>query len=131
MIYISQLPYIIRKLLIVPYSDNLKPMNLNQICKWITEICEEEPKRFADFFVQDVYDFLEVEQIDKAKLEISLRNKCGAKFASLKKCTSKKEVKHWLHKVTSYVIIKSDNKILIDDYFYGGTIRKERAYFSL
>lgn len=92
-------------------------MKLKQICKWISEIVDEEPNQFSDYFIYDVFLYLQIEDIEENNLEIILKDLCGPKFIGLKNCNSKDDVRKWLNNITNFIIRKIDVNIIIDDYF--------------
>ena len=92
-------------------------MELKKICKWIKEIAEEKPETFAEYFIDDIYHYLQIEDVIDAELEKNLKKICGTKFYSLKKCNSKENVKEWLNNITSFITMKLDVENIICDYF--------------
>ena len=57
-------------------------------------------------------NFLELDETDE-----NLKDFCGEKFNSLAQCQTKEEVRVWLDKVCSFIVMKIDTEEIIRDYF--------------
>ena len=89
--------------------------NTEQIIKWMKSICEEPPETFSAYFLDDVKDYLCIDDIDKE----GLKRVCGKKYDDLLKCQTKEEVEAWLCAITSYVVMKMQTGDIIRDYLEG------------
>ncbi len=88
-------------------------INFPQILEWLKELCVEEPSNFTSYFLDDVKEYLGLDDAD----EDYLKDICGRKFDSLIQCQTKEEVKIWLDKICSFIIMKIDTDGILEDYF--------------
>lgn len=79
-------------------------MEKEDIENWLNELADQKPKRFQDFFYDDIRNFIIDNDLSTAKMK------------SLYQCKSKDEVGNWLDDVCSYIIIKLDTENLISEY---------------
>ena len=85
---------------------------LEQQFNWLKEILEEKPERFADYYKDDIANYLDIEQIDSLDLENSL----GSKFDDFNKCQDKEAVRAFISRITGYVVMKAQIEEIIEDY---------------
>lgn len=85
---------------------------LEQQFNWLKEVLEEKPQRFADYYKDDIANYLDIEQIDLHDLEDSL----GNKFDEFNKCEDKQAVRDFISGITGYVVMKAQIEEIIGDY---------------
>ncbi len=86
---------------------------LEEQFEWLKEVLDEEPRRFADYYKEDIANYLDIESIESADLQELLNNK----FAKLNKCESKKEVQEFVDGITRYIMMKAQIEEVVADYF--------------
>lgn len=86
---------------------------LEERFSWLKEVLSEEPSRFADFYKEDISNYLDIESIEAD----SLHDLFGNKFAIFNNCSTKKDVQEFVGNITSYIVMKAQIEEIIDDYF--------------
>lgn len=86
---------------------------LEQRFEWLKEVLNEKPQRFADYYKDDVANYLD---IDELKAE-NLQDFFGRKFEKFNNCESKVEVGEFVDKITGYIVMKAQIEEIIDEYF--------------
>lgn len=85
---------------------------LEEQFEWLKEILEEKPKDFAGFYKDDFANYLDIENLDAEDLE----NLLGRKFGNFNQCESKEDVRKFVGKITSYVVMHAQIEEIIADY---------------
>jgi len=86
---------------------------LEQRFGWLKEVLDEEPSRFADFYKEDIANFLDIENIE-AK---GLNELFGNKFWRFNKCSTKEDVQEFVDGITSYIVMTAQIEEIVADYF--------------
>jgi len=81
-------------------------MNKEKIINWLNELADMKPESYGEYFYDDLRNFV-VDKESKSK-----------KIDALFKCENKKEVKDWMDNACSFIIMKLDIDLLLEDYFY-------------
>ena len=91
-------------------------MRFTNIYNWMAGIAGKEPTTFTEYFYTDIMDYLFpencddlVEPVDEALLSENMRN-------TLLQCSSPTDVKQWMNKVTSHIVMRIDTETIIADY---------------
>lgn len=87
--------------------------NLEERLKWLKEILDEKPQRFADYYKEDIANYLDIENLEEESLEDLLNNK----FAKFNRCKTKVEIQKFVNDITSYVVMKAQIEEIVADYF--------------
>lgn len=85
---------------------------LEQQFEWLKEVLEEIPRSFADYYREDIANYLDVENI-KAE---NLKDLLGSKFDNFTECKNKKDVLDFVHGITGYIVMKAQIEELVADY---------------
>lgn len=86
---------------------------LEQRFEWLKEVLLEEPSRFADFYKEDISNFLDIESIKAG----SLHGLLGNKFYQFNECLTKKDINDFVDNITSYIVMKAQIEEIVADYF--------------
>ncbi len=81
--------------------------------EWLKEVLAEPPQGFADYYKDDIANFLNTELINSDELEVLFNRK----FQSFKECETKEDVRKFVSKITSFIVMTSQIEELIADYF--------------
>jgi hypothetical protein len=85
---------------------------LEERFEWLKEVLSEKPESFADYYKEDISNYLD---IDGMKPEF-LKNSSGRKFGRLLNCNSKKDVQDFVDDITGYVVMKAQIEEIVADY---------------
>lgn len=85
---------------------------LEQRFEWLKEVFEEKPKRFADYYKEDIANYLDIESIEAN----SLKDLLGRKYDKFTDCRNKKDVSDFVDEFTSYIVMKSQIEEIVVDY---------------
>jgi len=85
---------------------------LEERFSWLKAVLDEKPQRFADYYKEDIANYLDVESIETASLADLLNNK----FESFSECENKDEVREFVDKITGYIVMKAQIEEIVADY---------------
>ena len=80
---------------------------------WLKEVLEEKPLRFADYYKEDIANYLDIEIMESDEIE-NLLNK---RFDDFIECKSKNDMRNFVSKITGYVVINAQIEEIVADYF--------------
>lgn len=86
---------------------------LEQRFEWLKEILEEMPNKFADYYKDDIANYLDIETIEAD----DLRDLLGKKFAKFNESSTKADVQEFVGNITSYIVMKAQIEEIVADYF--------------
>jgi len=88
-----------------------------ELYKWVNELLNAEPKYFAEYFYDDIKEYLSLE--NESDFNEMISQVSVEKLVSLRNCKSKSEVKVWLDQSTSYILKCLNVENILDDYIEG------------
>ena len=80
---------------------------------WLKEVLSEKPQRFADYYKEDIANYLDIEINEFDDIE-DLINK---RFDNFIKCESKESVRDFVDRITSYIVMNAQIEEVIADFF--------------
>lgn len=86
---------------------------LEERFSWLKEVLDESPARFADYYKEDIANYLDIESIGTASLEELLNNK----FEDFNECKNKDDVREFIDLTTGYIVMKAQIEEIVADYF--------------
>lgn len=86
---------------------------LEQRFEWLREVLAEEPQRFADYYKDDIANYLEIEEIETE----NLRELLNSKFENFLSCKNKNEVRNFVDGITNYIVMKAQIEEMVAEYF--------------
>ncbi len=85
---------------------------LEEQFEWLKEVLEENPNNFADYYKDDISNYLDIENIEAENIKDLL----GGKFDIFTDCKNKKDVRDFVNKITGYVVMKAQIEEIVADY---------------
>lgn len=85
---------------------------LEQRFEWLKEVLEEKPKRFADYYKEDIANYLDIESIEAD----GLKDLLGRKYDKFTECKNKKDVSDFVSEIISYIVMKAQIEEIVADY---------------
>lgn len=85
---------------------------LEEQFEWLKEVLDEKPQRFADYYKEDISNYLEID----AMKSVFLKDSLGSKFSKFIKCNSKKDVQKFVDDITKYIVMKAQIEEIVADY---------------
>jgi hypothetical protein len=79
---------------------------------WLREVLEEKPERFADYYKEDIANYLDIDSIDSTDIE-DLFNE---KFVIFNRCETKDDVQEFVDKITSHIVMKAQIEDIVADF---------------
>lgn len=80
---------------------------------WLTEILNEAPETFADYFKADIANYLDIETSTPSDLP-RLFNR---EFKQFQLCTTKDDVRQFVANITGFIVMRSETDEIIASYF--------------
>lgn len=81
--------------------------------EWIKEVLSEKPQRFADYYKEDIANYLDIDSIDSSDIK-ELFNR---RFDTFNECESKEDVQEFVDKITSHIVMTAQIEEIVADYF--------------
>ena len=86
---------------------------LEERFEWLKEVLGEKPACFADYYKEDIANYLDVESIGTESLEDLFNNE----FEDFNECENKEDVREFVDQLTGYNVMKAQIEEIIEDYF--------------
>lgn len=87
--------------------------NLEQQFEWLKEVLAEKPQRFADFYKDNIANYLDIELIESTELKDFFNDK----FENFNQCKNINDVRKFVDNITGYIVMKAQIEEIIADYF--------------
>ena len=87
--------------------------NLEQQFEWLKEILAEKPTRFADYYKDDIANYLDIDSVEAE----NLKDLFNHKFEKFCECKNKENVRELVDNITGYVVMKAQIEEIIEEYF--------------
>ena len=80
---------------------------------WLKDVLEEKPQSFADYYKEDISNYLDIDSLESDELGTVLKNK----FKNFIACKNKEDMRKFVDGITSYIVMKAQIEEIVADYF--------------
>ncbi|MCU0238006.1 MAG: hypothetical protein MUC29_01075 [Pyrinomonadaceae bacterium] len=81
--------------------------------EWLKVVLDEKPNNFAEYFKDDLANYLEIDEIESNEL----KDLFGKQFDSFISCKSLEEIRIFVNKLTNHIVMKLETDEIIKNYF--------------
>ena len=85
---------------------------VDQRFEWLKKVLNEKPTRFADYYKEDIANYLDIDSIDSADIK-ELFNR---KFLAFNKCETKEDVQEFVDNITGHIVMTAQIEDIVADY---------------
>ena len=85
---------------------------VDQRFEWLKKVLNEKPTRFADYYKEDIANYLDIDSIDS----VDIKELFNRKFLAFNKCETKEDVQEFVDNITGHIVMTAQIEDIVADY---------------